>query len=205
MDRWSTQQKQGKLTDAKIKGLVKDWHDRRMEGDLNQAVIDQEMKAMEAKLGKYNVDQLGEIPLEREDGTMRTMVCQMGGCAGKEVREIKMSTTEQLIQKYNLNLVVFMELNFNWSKVNSSAILASWLHQEERETRSVTAHNTQEQDNILLKHQPSGTGMVCRSEYLQYAWKLSVNPRGLGRWCSWPFYCNPRHVSRKVVAYRTGH
>jgi hypothetical protein len=161
MDRRSTQQKQWKLTDAEIKGLIKDWHDRRMEGDLNQAVIDREMKAIEAKLAKYNVDQLGEIPLEREDGTMRIMVCQMGGCTGKEVREIKMSTVEQLIRKYNVNLVAFMELSFNWSKINSSANLASWLNQEERETRSVTAHNTQEQDNILLKHQPVGTGMVC--------------------------------------------
>ena len=44
---------------------------------------------MEAKLEKYNVDQLGEIPIEREDGTMRIMVCQMGGCAGKEVREMR--------------------------------------------------------------------------------------------------------------------
>jgi hypothetical protein len=88
-----------------------------------------------------------------------------------------------------------MELNFNWSKVNSSANLASWLHQEERETRSVTAHNTQDQGNILSKHQPGGTGMVCRSKYLQYAQKPSVHPRGLGRWCSWPFYCNPSHVT----------
>ena len=89
------------------------------------------------------MDQLGEIPIEREDGTMRIMVFQMGGCAGKEVREIKMSTMEKLIRKYNINLAAFMELNFNWSKVNSSANLASWLHQEERETRSVTAHNMQ--------------------------------------------------------------
>jgi len=51
------------------------------------------------------VDQLGEIPIEREDGTMRIMVCQMGGCAGKEVREIGMSTTEKRIQKYDVNLV----------------------------------------------------------------------------------------------------
>ena len=87
MDRRSTQQKQGKLTDAEIKGLVKEWHDQRREGDLNKAVVDREMKTMEAKLEKYNVDQLGEIPIEREDGTMRIMVCQMGGCAGKEVRE----------------------------------------------------------------------------------------------------------------------
>jgi hypothetical protein len=105
----------------------------------------------------------------------------MGGCASKEVREIKMTTTEQLIQKYDMNLVAFMELNFNWSKVNSSANLASWLHQEEWETRSVTAKNTQEQDSILLKYQPGGTGMVCRCNYLQYVRKPSVDPRGLSR------------------------
>ncbi len=116
---------------------------------------------MEAKLEKYNVDQLGEIPIEREDGTMRIMVCQMGGCTRNKVREIKMSTMEKLIQKYNVNLVACMELNFNWSKVNSSANYASWLHQEERETRSITAHNTQEQDAFSSRHQPGGTGMIC--------------------------------------------
>ena len=82
---------------------------------------------MEAKLTKYNLEQLGEIPIKREDGTMWKLVCQMGGCAGKEVRQIKMSTTD-------VNLAVFMKLNFNWTKVNTSANLASWLHQEERET-----------------------------------------------------------------------
>ncbi len=76
---------------------------------------------MEAKLAKYNVEQLGEIPIRGEDGTMRILVCQMGGYVGKEVRQIKMSITENLIQKYDLNLTVFMELNFNWAKVNSSA------------------------------------------------------------------------------------
>ncbi len=28
-----------------------------------------------------------------------------------------------------------------------------------------------------------------------------VDPRGLGRWCSWLFYCNPMHITRIVVAY----
>jgi hypothetical protein len=100
MDRRLTQQKQGKLTDAEINGLVKDWHDQRREGDLNQAVVDREMKTMGAKLAKYkyNVDQLGGIPNEREERTMRIMVCQMGGCMGKEVREIKVTTTEKLFK-----------------------------------------------------------------------------------------------------------
>ncbi len=85
MDRRSAQQEKGKLTDTEIKGLVKEWYDRRMEGNLNKVVIDRDMQAMEKKLAKYNVEQLGEIPIKREDGTMPVLVCQMGGCAGKEV------------------------------------------------------------------------------------------------------------------------
>jgi len=42
----------GKLTDAEIKGLVNEWHDQRREGNLNKAVVDTEMKTMEAKLEK---------------------------------------------------------------------------------------------------------------------------------------------------------
>jgi hypothetical protein len=78
-----------------------------------------------------------------------------------------MSTAENLIQKYNVNLAVFMELKFNWTKVNSSANLASWLYQKERETQSITAHSTQEFDDIFSKHQPGGTGMVCWSKFFQ--------------------------------------
>ncbi len=44
--------------------------------------------------------------------------------------------------------------------------------------------------------------MLCQHKFVQYARKPSVNPRGLGRWCSWRFYCNPTHVTRLVVAYQ---
>jgi hypothetical protein len=50
------------------------------------------MRAMKAKLVKYNVEQLGKIQIKREDGTIQILVCQMGGCTGKEVQQIKMST-----------------------------------------------------------------------------------------------------------------
>jgi hypothetical protein len=133
---------------------------------------------------------------------MRILVCQMGGCASAEAREFKIAATEKLTCKYNINLCLFMELNFNWTKVNSSANLALWFHKEEREIRCTTAHNTQEFDKLLGKHQLGGTGMVCRHEFLQYGRKLSADPRGLGRWCLWPFFCNCSHVTRIVVTYR---
>ena len=85
----------------------------------------------EKKLSRYNVERLGDLPTEREDGTVRVLVSQMGGCASRETREIKIAATQKLIRTYDINLCTFMELNFNWSKVNSSANFASWLQDEE--------------------------------------------------------------------------
>ena len=202
LDRQQVLRKKGTLTDGEIKSLVKEWHDTRTEAELNNVTVEMEMTAMAKKLQRYNVERLGELPTEREDGTMRVLVSQMGGCASMETREIKMAATEKLIRIYDINLCALMELNFNWSKVKSSANLALWLQDEERELRSITAHNTTESDEIFGKHQPGGTGMICRHEFIQYARRPSVDPRGLGRWCSWPFSCNPIHVTRIVIAYR---
>jgi len=55
---------------------------------------------MEEKLNKYNMATLKEVPTQREDGFFRILVCQMGECIGKEVREVKIATTERLINKY---------------------------------------------------------------------------------------------------------
>ena len=202
LDRQQGLNKKGTLTDREIKSLVKEWHDKQTEAELNHGTAEMEMKGMEDKMSKYNVERLGELPTKREDGTMRVLVSQMGGCALMETREIKTVVTEKLIRMYDINLCAFMELNSNWSKVNSSANLASWLQDEEPKLHLVTAHNTTESNETFGKHQPGGTGILCRHAFIQYASKPLVDPRGLGRWCSWPFYCNPTHVTRIVVAYR---
>jgi hypothetical protein len=184
LDRQIVKNKRGSLSEKEIQTLVKDWHNRRSEGDLQQETIEMETKAIEKKLRRYNVEQLGEMPLDQEDRTMRILVCQMGGCASKEARELKKVATEKLIRKYDINMCLFMELNFNWTKVSSSANFASWFNKEEREMRCFTAYNTQEFNETFGRHQPRGTGMVCRHKFLQYARKLSADFRGLGRWCS---------------------
>ncbi len=97
--------------------MVSNWHDKRLEKILTQESVEMEMRAMEKKLTKYDVERLGDIPLEREDVTMRVLVSQMGGCASMETRKIKIATTEQLIHKYDINLCTFMELNFNWTVI----------------------------------------------------------------------------------------
>jgi hypothetical protein len=202
LDRRIAQNKRGTLTSGEVKLLVQEIHDRLQEDKLQQGTVDAEMSVMQQKIQRYNVERLGDIPTVREDGTIRILVSQMGGCASAEVGEIKIAATERLIQKYDINLCLFMKLNFNWSKVNSSANLASCFTKKEREMRCVMEHNIAEMDALFEKHQPGGTGMLGRHEYLQYAAKPSVDLRGLGRRCSWPFFCNPTHVTRIADAYR---
>ncbi len=59
LDRQQALNKKGTLTDGEIKLLVKEWRDKRAEEDLNALTVSMEMKAMEKKLMKYNVEQLG--------------------------------------------------------------------------------------------------------------------------------------------------
>ena len=96
-----------------------EWKDVQGEAELDQTTIDREVKTMEAKLNKYNVTALGKMPAQCDTGAFGILVCQMGGCSGKEVRELKITSTERLIAKYEINLSVFMELNYNWTTGDS--------------------------------------------------------------------------------------
>ncbi len=50
LDRCIVKNKRGSLSEREIQTLVKDWHDRRLEGDLRQGTIEIETKSMEKKV-----------------------------------------------------------------------------------------------------------------------------------------------------------
>ncbi len=56
LDRQQVLNKEGTLTNGEIKSLVKEWHYRRTEAELNHLSVEMKMKAMEKKLTKYNVE-----------------------------------------------------------------------------------------------------------------------------------------------------
>jgi hypothetical protein len=79
LDRRQALNKKGTLTDREIKSLVKEWHANSPEEELNALMVEMVMKAMEKKLEKHNVEQLGKLLIKRKDGTMRVLVNQMEG------------------------------------------------------------------------------------------------------------------------------
>ncbi len=94
-----------------------------------------------------------------------------------------------------------MELNYNWSKVNSSANLLSWLHEEDQETRCITANNIQEQDKIFFQISTGRDRHDMSQWFFTICANINTDPQWLGRWGSWPFFCNPMHATRIEVAY----
>jgi hypothetical protein len=80
---------------------------------------------------------------------------------------------------------------------------------------SIMAPPGRKGDKIHNSPQHTGTGCsLIKTPTRRYRHDMSkrIHPicmqgisqsRGLGRWCSWQFFCNPNHVSRIVVAYRT--
>jgi hypothetical protein len=64
LDRKAIENKQGTLTMGEIQLLVQEIHDRQGESNLELVTREKEMEAMQKKIERYNVGQLGELPQE---------------------------------------------------------------------------------------------------------------------------------------------
>jgi hypothetical protein len=70
LDQKAVENKQGTLTTREIQLLVQEIHNHCEERKLDLGTRKKEMEAMKRKIKRYNVAQLGDIPLERDDRTM---------------------------------------------------------------------------------------------------------------------------------------
>ena len=56
------------LTENKVKSVVDQWTDDRSEEELNQEVVQKEIRKLETKLKKYNVPHVGGMEEDKEEG-----------------------------------------------------------------------------------------------------------------------------------------
>jgi hypothetical protein len=70
IDRKAAENKRGTLTTGEIKLLVHEIHNSQEESKLKPETREREMAAMQKKIERYNIAQLGDLPQEREDGIM---------------------------------------------------------------------------------------------------------------------------------------
>jgi len=55
---------------------------------------------------------IGDITEGRFDGCKLTMYNQLSSCSSKEIRPMKVGEVKNIVKRYDVNLLVFYELDF---------------------------------------------------------------------------------------------
>ena len=155
-------------------------------------------KKLLEKWEKHNVPPLGYVSNKKQEGVWQFMSSQINGMSGKETRETKIGEITNIINRYDVNLFVGMELGVNWITLKISRGFAAWFLAE-RELRATTSHNIH--GYSVRTAQQGGIGMLVLHEILEYAKGSANNFRGLGRWSSFQLYSNKEHRTRFIASY----
>ena len=119
---------------------------------------------------------IGQVPAIRDSGSIRFMMCQLGGCSTIDTKLVKSQLLNNHQQRYDVNCTGLIEINRNWGK-DRGGHLSSWFR--DGESKAISSHNSHKSELISL-HQPGGTGLVCRGEIIQYAKQWEKDFRHLG-------------------------
>lgn len=162
------------------------------------------MEYEQSLVSRASVPKVGNLAAVRPEGVWRLMYCQINSFSASSLREMKIRKVIALIDKYEVDGVVFCESGINWSAVPSSRDLKSFFDPYmERECRAASAHNVH--GPRVSPFQQGGVSILLTHALLQYARQHTADHRKLGRWVSWTLAHNPEHRTRVVVAYNPGH
>ena len=110
-----------------------------------------------------------------------------------------MDRVHNLNEKYQVDANLLAEVRVNWT-AGAGNTLSSWYSQDLEKVKCMAACNEYDKARTS-RHQPGGTAIAVRGAMTQYAKSKTKDPRGLGRYCLFAFWANPKHKCRIVVAY----
>ena len=160
-----------------------------------------EIEQVKKRMKKYNVPPFGYLKEEKPEGFHRFMSTQPNNMSTTLTRAVKIEQTTRLVNKYDVDMVSFLELGLNWKQLPPSETLASFFDAEV-ELRSVTGHNKHE--NPPTTYQPGGTGLLAVNELIQYCKTSGTDHRNLGRWTWYTLEGSPEHKTIVLSVYHIG-
>ena len=201
MERHLAQMKKG-LSALSVARWAKEREEARtavIEADANLVGLEEEQIA--GRLKKYDVEPLGDLETEKPEGYRRFMTVQLNGVATKSIREVKIEQMTALINRYDIDMVSYIEHGPNMGFYKPSETFDTFFDAEV-DLRSVTGHNSNENPNT--NHVQGGTGLLAVNEILEYCKKSGTDFRNLGRWSWFTLFSTPEHVTRVVSLYCLG-
>ena len=101
-----------------------------------------------------------------------------------------------LINKYNINIMSYLEHGLNMAEFKASEIFDS-LFDAEIDLRSVTGHNSNE--SLTSQHQQGRSGILAINKVLEYYINGGTDCRDSGRWTSINLNGSAEHCTRMIL------
>ena len=98
-------QKKGFLSDNEVAASVKEFQDLRSEDELNEIIVEEELRRFNKKMLDYNNSYVGNMSVDKEDGRVRFLFGQMNNMSSKPVRAVKVKGLKYLEKNMILMLL----------------------------------------------------------------------------------------------------
>ena len=200
IERRLAYQKKGFLSEQEVQDSVKEFQDLRNEEELDAAIVKEEVERFNRKMMQYNNDPVGNMSSSKEEGRLRFLFCQTNNMSSKLVRQVKIQGLKYLERVYDTDATFLNEHGCNMKFAPKGCTLQKWMG-DEGTSRSVMAHNSNDDEYARTMHQPGGTAIRVTGKLSQYWRKSDKDFRNLGRWCSVVLYANPNQRCRIVSMY----
>ena len=130
------------------------------DAPVDQTILEIEEEADITYYNRWHVPRLGTMTERRPEGVYRLMGAQLNSISSADRRDKKVAEIERIMDTWDVQGGCFQEVGINWSAVGYERNMTSWFRLDRRETRTNTAHNTQE--NIEVAQHGGVAQFMCK-------------------------------------------
>ena len=199
IERKLAHNKRGLLTMTEVTEAVGDFKNIRCEEDLDSAVVEREIRRMNARLLRCDNEAVGSMAVKKKRGRIRAIFGQLNNMSTKVVREVKCKSLKHIERRYDTDIHLYDEHGINRKNLLRMSNLDSWM-KDGGKSRCVMAYNEHDEEYTGV-YQPGGTAVRVTGAMTQYVRKTAVDSRKLGRYCSVVMWANPAKKCRFVSIY----
>ena len=189
IERKLAHNKRGLLTMSEVAEAVSDFKNTRSEEDLDAAVVEREIRRMNARLLRCDNSAVGSMTVKKEKDRVRAFFGQLNNMSTKSVREVTCKSLRYIENKYDTDIHLYNEHGMNGKNIPKGSNFDSWMG-DRGMSKYIMAYNEHDTEYEGM-HQPGGTAIRVTGAMTQYLRKKSPDSRGLGRYCSVVMWANP--------------
>ena len=146
--------KRGLLNLRDLTDAVTEFKDMREESDLDSAMVEEEIRRLNASMMRCDIDPVGGVSLEKQQGRIWVFFGQLNNVSTKSVRDVKVKGLKFIEKKYDTDIHIYNEHGINGSNLRRGSTFDGLMSDSGR-SKYIFAYNRHDTEYQGV-HQPWG-------------------------------------------------